>query len=294
MARSPSLAGSGLVAAEGEDYSETGPAPGAGAEGPRRRLLLNRRFSDDFPITALLLLLVVGFYVLEVLVQQKIFAARVFDPANPLAKPPLLTITGAATFYLGSLIPTRVVEEGEVWRCLTCVFLHGGALHILFNALILYDLGRLCEPRFSSPRLLTLFVLCGLGGAAGTLTNAYLLREGIEREIGSVGASGALAGLIGMVLVYAIRHRHTELRDAFVRWIIWIALISLMIPRVDHAGHIGGLVTGGLLGLTLGERTTSETAARWRIPAWIAGACLALSLAMGIVHYFRYASGHLG
>ena len=255
------------------------------ARGKRKGERLTRRFHEDFPITALLLILVLGFYVLEVLAQNKV----VDDPWAP--EPTPMNIHVDVFTPLGGLIPRLTVEGKEVWRLLSAVFLHGGLIHLFFNGLILYDLGRFCEPLLSSAKLFTVFVICGLGGSLARCFYVYALApEWLGRP--SVGASGALAGLIGILLVYSIKERHNELTSSLVRWIALIVLVTILVPAVDHAAHIGGFVTGCALGLTVKDYMTSAAAARWRIPAWIAGAVLAAALGAALWSYFSQIWGN--
>lgn len=241
---------------------------------------MNRRFHEDFPITSLLLTLVGGFFVLELLAQQKL--EEVIE-AGVRVSP--MTIHPAVFRYLGGLYPNRVIEDGEVWRLLASVFLHGGLIHLFFNGFVLFDLGRVCEPLLSPPKFLTVYTLCGLGGAFGRCFYGYVLAPG-AMSVPSIGASGALLGLIGLLLVYSIRERHTEMKDALLRWIFFIVIFTVLIPNVDHAAHIGGFVTGCALGLTVRDYMTSTAARRWRIPSYIAGAAIGASLITALWTYF--------
>ncbi|MBN1444193.1 MAG: rhomboid family intramembrane serine protease, partial [Planctomycetes bacterium] len=189
---------------------------------------MQRRFHEDFPITTLLLLLVLGLYGLEIVAQWKLA-----EPGDDIS---LAVISIRALEHLGGLIPFKVVEEGQVWRLISCIFLHGGLIHLAFNAWVLFDLGRFCEPLLSSGKLFVVFVLCGLGGSAATWARGHLLAGG---AVISIGASGALCGLIGILLVYSIRERHHELRNSLLRWLIYIVVLSLL-PGIDWSAHAGG------------------------------------------------------
>ena len=88
-----------------------------------------------------------------------------------------------------------------------------------------------------------------------------------------------------MLLVYSIKERHAALRRMLVKWVFLIALLSLLIPRIDHAGHLGGLIVGGICGLTMEDYATSKTSLRWRIPAALTGLAMVASLAMAIYNF---------
>ena len=234
---------------------------------------LQRRFYDDFPVTSLLLLLIIGFFVLEVLAAQKLGGGFLGDDHERKA-------WNEAFRRLGSMHPRLIADEGEYWRLLSAVFLHGSLLHLLFNAYVLFDLGRFCEPIVSPYKFFTIFVLSGLGGTLASFANGLLVRGP-----GSLGASGALCGLIGMLLVYSIKERHRQLRESLVRWVIFIAVFSFL-PGIDHMGHIGGFVVGCLLGLTVKDYITSAQAERWRLPSYVLGAALGSSLILALWNYF--------
>ncbi|MCZ6792418.1 MAG: rhomboid family intramembrane serine protease [Planctomycetota bacterium] len=235
-----------------------------------------RKFYDDFPVTSLLLLLVLGFFVLELVADQK------FE-GDPDAQPHVL---------LGSLAYFSTVEQHQYWRLVSAMFLHAGLLHIFFNAMVLFDLGRFCEPMVSPYKFFTIYMLSGIGGSLASLAYGYdadfaLVREHFPEspERYSLGASGALCGLIGMLLVYSIKERHRQLRESLVRWVIFIAVFSFL-PGIDHMGHIGGFVVGCLLGLTVKDYITSAEAERWRIPSYVLGAALGSSLILALWNYF--------
>lgn len=146
------------------------------------------------------------------------------------------------------------IAEGEVWRLLTCGWLHGDLSHLFFNGLAFWGLGRMCEAVFGPERLLWLFVVSVIGGSLlGHLGDAPL----------SVGASGGVFGLMGALVAFGLRRRKTmapALREVFTRrlwpWIVLNLVIGAALPFIDQRGHIGGLVTGALFGLVLGDRVT--------------------------------------
>ena len=245
---------------------------------------MQRNFYDSFPITSILLLLIVGMYALEMLARFKLGGEQ----------GPLLTfgIDGRTVIALGSSAPGHVLH-GEVWRLVSCMFLHGSAAHIFMNGMVLVFVGKMCEPQLSSPRFFTSFVLCGLVSSllGFGLSYAEAERVGILlRSPGSVGASGALAGFVGVLLVHSIRYRNVVLREFAIRWIVVIAVFSILVSNrvsIDHAGHLGGFATGCVLGIWVKPYTTSDEAARWRVPAYIAGGVVAVGLGSAVWNYFH-------
>ena len=252
-------------------------------------------FTNRFPITSFLLLLNVGFFVLQWISAQKLGntmelneLGQRMDAANLIARD------------LGAIHGGSIFRDGQYWRLISGTFLHGGVLHILMNSWVLSDLGQFCEPRLSRSKFFSIYILSALGGAVATYSWSAVsltfdsnlglsMNDAISILLGqapptvppvvvnycaahtSVGCSGALAGLIGMMLVYSIKERHAALRAMLVKWILLIALITFMLPNIDHAGHLGGLLIGGICGLTMEDYATSKTSMRWRIPAGLAG-----------------------
>ena len=178
---------------------------------------------------------------------------------------------------------TALVWEGELWRIMACTFLHGGILHVLMNGWVLFSLGQTCEPLMGTQRFLATYLTCGLLSSLASVGYHRLT----DFPFGSVGASGALAGLIGLLLGFSIRQRDRMLRTQIVQNIIFIAVITMMMPHVDHAGHIGGLLTGMAFGWFLPRYTASSTSKRWRVPCWILCGITAASLLLAVWNNFK-------
>lgn len=140
--------------------------------------------------------------------------------------------------------------QGQWWRLLTCQFLHFGIVHLAFNSMALWQLGPLAERLFGRWHFLLLYLVAGIGGGFGTL----LWRP----EVNSAGASGAIFGVIGGLLAFVSRRDlGVPLRLMFYlrRQLLTFGGFSLaagfLLPGVDNAAHVGGLVTGYLCGLVL-------------------------------------------
>ena len=235
-----------------------------------------RSFIDMFPATAALLMVNVAFFLLELILSNKL---RPHDPDHGGTLDPHWKILA----FLGSS-RTEEVLNGEVWRLISACFLHGGVVHVLMNMYVLGMLGRTCEPILGTARFLATYLSCGALASAAAVGWRYYENVGV----GSVGASGALAGLVGLLLAFSIRHKDRMLRGQIVQWIAFMVLLSLAISwgtnavALDHAGHIGGLGAGVLFGLFVPRYVTSESSLRWRILCWIAIVvtigCLGMSL----------------
>lgn len=140
------------------------------------------------------------------------------------------------------------VAEGEWYRLLTSGFLHAGVIHIGFNMLLLYFLGRLLEPALGTPRFLALYFASLLAGSLGALI--------LEPNSLGIGASGAIFGLAGGIFVIA-RGRGMDALAGEVGFLILINLvISFVSPRISIGAHLGGLVGGIICALAIvaGER----------------------------------------
>lgn len=137
--------------------------------------------------------------------------------------------------------------EGQWWRMFTSMFLHGNALHILFNLWALLNIGVLAEGVFGRRNFLFLYLLCGLGGSVGSLL--------WHPTVVSVGASGAIFGVAGALLPAIFFERNQEMRAALKSSLTSIAIFVVFnlaygakVAAIDNAAHLGGLVTGLALG----------------------------------------------
>lgn len=145
----------------------------------------------------------------------------------------------------------QAISDGEYYRFVTSMFLHGGLVHILFNAWALYTIGPESERIYGTPRFLALYFLAGLAGGVAS----YL-----RSPIPAVGASGAIFGLIGglAAFYYSSRKLLGEISRQQLGSLITVIMINLFIgfstPRIDNNAHIGGLVGGALVGWLLAPR----------------------------------------
>jgi len=133
------------------------------------------------------------------------------------------------------------VAEGEWWRLITAGFLHAGLMHLLFNCLALYTLGTPFEALYGRTRYAILLLISLVAGSYASITfNA-------ENQV-SVGASGAIFGLFGALLVVG-RRLGADTRSTLTLLAINTA-IAIAIPNVDWRAHLGGLA-GGVVVATL-------------------------------------------
>lgn len=148
---------------------------------------------------------------------------------------------------LGALAKQNVAN-GEVWRLLSMTFLHGDLDHLIGNLIALYILGMAGEHAFGKSQFLTLFVVSGLTGALLSLSGPHQL---------AVGASGAILGISGAMVVLFLRHRRRlHLRDrrigaALIFWAGYVFILGLVNPRVDNRAHLGGFLGGAAMAFLL-------------------------------------------
>ncbi|MEA2221277.1 MAG: hypothetical protein QOJ35_3903 [Solirubrobacteraceae bacterium] len=177
--------------------------------------------------------------------------------------------------YEHGVLYATAVADGEWWRIVTAGFLHAGLLHIAFNMYFLYFLGSLLEPAIGKLRFGIIYGVSLVGGSFGAL----LLTS--NPNAGTVGASGAVFGLMGAAIL-AMRARGIDPMQSGLGITLLLNLgITFLIPGISIGGHVGGLIAGGIVGYVM-----FELAERRRIPAAIVygvSAVLAVGLAVGAV-----------
>lgn len=138
------------------------------------------------------------------------------------------------------------IRSGEVWRLITYAFLHGSLIHIICNMYSLLIIGPQIESKFGKGRFIAIYLISAIAGA--------LLSAGFS-DAPTVGASGAIFGLLGSMVYFGIRFR-LYLKDSLRTRIIPVILINLgigfIVPGIDNWCHIGGLIAGFLATMALG------------------------------------------
>ncbi len=171
------------------------------------------------------------------------------------------------------------VLAGQWWRLVTAMFLHAGLLHIGMNLWCLFDLGPTVESLFSTTKFIVLYLVTGVCGFL--LSAWWSLRS-------SVGASGAILGLIGILIGASFHHGHLgrEYRSQLWRWVIYIFIFGLLSAffglGLDNAAHAGGFGTGLLLGYVVpeGEPETRASENLWNALAVLSVCIIAGSFAL--------------
>jgi membrane associated rhomboid family serine protease len=162
-------------------------------------------------------------------------------------------VAGGASATGGGFGGSRLLEEGaisrgaiadgEYWRLLTAGFLHAGFFHLLFNMFSLYILGSLLEPAIGRLRFALIYAVSLLAGSFGALL--------VEPDALTVGASGAIFGLMGAAVVVMRNRGISPLESGLGVWIGLNLLITFTVPNISIGGHIGGLIGGALAAFVL-------------------------------------------
>jgi rhomboid protease GluP len=180
----------------------------------------------------------------------------------------MLSPTRLAYYALGAT-GTRLVEDVGWWTLISANYLHGGVLHILFNMMALNQIAPMITQLFGTYRFFVIYTISGVGG----FFISYI--SGIPI---TVGASAALCGLIGAAIYYG-KSRGGLFGQAIYKqvggWAMGLIIFGFLIPQINNAAHIGGMVFGGLCAYFLGYHEKSRENAPHRI---LAGGCMALTL----------------
>lgn len=188
---------------------------------------------------------------------------------------------GGLSLLFGAKI-NELVWQGQSWRLVSSMFLHGGFLHLAFNGYALYLLGPLLERMYGMRRFLIIYVFSGLAASAASV---------VFTDVPSVGASGAIFGMLGALVVFGLKFRASlppRVARAFGAGLLpWVAinLVIGLIPGlpIDNAAHVGGLIAGTALSITMGSALAgpAKGARSWFLEVCF-GLCL-LVIAAGLV-----------
>ncbi|WP_374486996.1 rhomboid family intramembrane serine protease [Zoogloea sp.] len=189
---------------------------------------------------------------------------------SPLQIPSELLIRAGGNFALR-------VQDGEIWRLLTALFLHGGLLHVALNMFALYQAGQVVERLFGRLGFVVVYLGAGLLGNLASLW----WRQGPV----SIGASGAIFGVYGALLAYLTIQRGSvpvevfrEMRSGTLGFLGYSLFAGFAIAGIDNAAHLGGLFGGLILGAALAEPVQASRPVRWLALRTLAGL-----LAAGVV-----------
>jgi rhomboid protease GluP len=187
-----------------------------------------------------------------VVINVAIFVAMLLSGAGFWHSPNAVQLHWGANFG-------PATQDGEWWRLASAMFLHFGIMHLLLNALSLWDAGQLVERMYGRWRFIAIYMVSGLFGNI-----LSLVLQGNQAVSG--GASGAIFGVYGAALVFLWRERAAisayEFRWLFgggVAFSIVTIILGYIIPGIDNAAHIGGFIAGALTSICLSQSITARS-----------------------------------
>jgi membrane associated rhomboid family serine protease len=223
--------------------------------GPGRRVAVSNARATS--VTSVLLVLMGAGYLLEVVAGG---AGALLSGPNATQLVRLGAAVGLAPMPNGDVVG---IATGEEWRMLTAIFLHGGILHLLLNGWALWLFGPVVEQELGRVRFLLIFLATGLFASAAS----YAFVPNPVQV--SVGASGAIFGIVGAFVAYNYRHRELALAAARLRGLVPFLILNLFISFagrsiIDWRAHLGGFIAGLVAGVVAegwGRRSTRTVVA---------------------------------
>ena len=191
--------------------------------------------------------------------------------------------TSQSLFMWGGNLRAATIN-GEWWRLITCMFLHGGAMHLLMNTYAMLYIGMFLEPLMGKFRFASTYLLTGVC--------ASLMSIAMHPNSVSIGASGAIFGMYGVFFsILTTSHIQKAQRTTMLRSILFFIVLNLMTGmqgNTDNAAHVGGLLSGIAIGYIyyLGIKQRSSIN-RQIVTSCIMAACVAVGA--GVV--FSYLRG---
>ena len=162
----------------------------------------------------------------------------------------ICTFTGNLLYNIGELDAAAVLLRGEYGRIIYSMFLHAGIDHLFNNMVILFFLGAMIEKVTGHIQLLLIYLLSGIGANICSLLYKVMTMD----SMASVGASGAIFGLDGVLLAWILLDRQA-MPDVTPRRVLLMIVLSLYsgftAHNIDNAAHVGGLLTGFAVGALL-------------------------------------------
>ena len=183
---------------------------------------------------------------------------KIFSPKKPVVTY-ILIVLNLMVFLYGVLHGNdelinmfgnnyELVQNGEFYRLLTCMFVHADIMHILFNMIALYSIGPVVERYYGKSKFLLIYLVSGLLGSI--FSGVFMTADSI-----SIGASGAIFGLLGSICYFTYYYRATLqgiLRGSIMPVIIINLVIGFLSSSIDLSAHIGGLIGGILISMAIG------------------------------------------
>jgi len=231
-------------------------------------------FGGHAPVTVAILILNIVFFAAELMgtIQSGQFGGFSI----------LWGMNGETLYRLGACFGPSIYQRHEWYRLITAMFLHGGLIHIGFNMMVLMDIGPIVEEVYGSARYFFLYVVMGAASFVVSSLAGHF----------SLGASGAILGIVGLMIAITTRRGGAymrELRSRLISWVVTIFAMGLLFTgmHTDNWAHAGGLAAGFLLGKMFTDRQPLNGAEKTRAYAlgWMAGAVILASIVFMVLHY---------
>jgi rhomboid protease GluP len=204
-----------------------------------------RRLGNDFGFINIVLYGCIGLYAVGLLIS--VLLGSDIMGRGPLG---ILSADYRVQLLLGASGATPVFELGMWWTVLSAGWLHGGALHILFNMMWVRNLGPATADIYGGARMVIIYTAASVGGftlsSFAGLFNIPLIGSGL-----TVGASAPVFGLLGALLYYGRRGGSSMIHAEAKGYAIALALFGVIMPGVDNGAHLGGFLGGYGMGMLL-------------------------------------------
>jgi rhomboid protease GluP len=178
-----------------------------------------------------------------------------------------------------------LINQGEIWRLVTPIFLHIGPIHLFLNSYAIWIVGPQVEKLYGGARFTIIYILTGIAGVAGSYK--------YHPQSLSAGASGAIFGLFGALLVFGFKYRSSippMFQRAVGKGVFPVIAINLFIgyaiPGIDNSAHIAGLISGALLAAVIPyQKPHSSTSRLFQVLQVLLIVVVLLSFYEVAVHY---------
>ncbi len=247
------------------------PTPGA----RWRNNPLTRGWGSGETLVRAILYTNIGMYVFSLLLNP----GRMGIGFNPLG---MFSPDQNSLIVLGAtgVIPMRF--SAGWWTLLTANYLHGSAMHIIFNLIVLHQLSPLVTQLYGPYRYFVIYTLSGVAG----FWISYIVGVPL-----TIGASAALCGLIGAAIYYG-KSRGGLFGQVIYKqigvWALSILLFGFLVPGINNWAHIGGMAAGALFGLLLGYQERAKETFTHRLLAGGCALATVLALLWGVLRGFLY------
>lgn len=192
-----------------------------------------------------------------------------------------LGFSGYSRIQLGALFGPGI-WEGEYWRFVTSMLAHGDLIHLAFNLYALTVVGPLIEELFDRKKMMLVYLVSGIL----SMVASYVFHVEISGGLGnSVGASGAVSGLIGACLIGARRRGPDgrQVAQVMLRWTVYMAIFGFLVSGIDNAAHAGGWLVGAGLAAVIPLGIVQKRSVQMALSFAVLGLLGAVVLSVGLM-----------